>query len=909
MNSSRMIFHEFRQPDVLVLTDTAIIPTRLADFSDDGLTLLCMEDPALEPGQAVSALCFGALASHDAADRHRRLESPYLGRVRFNETSGQWSLRFQLNDPEQITSLSRLIGELHSSVRGEVDPDVDRTRLPKIPHREHYTPAAVDSRIEWLRRTTGGAFENLQKHAFRVETLAGNIENFIGAVQVPVGLAGPLHVRGLYARGHVPLPIATTEGALVASLNRGAAVLNLSGGVRAHVLRQTMLRAPVFFCEDLDGALHLERWILAHEETLREKCSSVSSVARLTELRTFVFGDTCHVRFLFQTGDAAGQNMTTSCTYYACEWIREQLESGALDDAGFRGYVIEANMSGDKKVNLQNFGQGRGVAVIAEAFVPEALLESHLRTSSRRLAELMHTAEAGALHIGMIGHNINCANVIAGIFTATGQDIASVHESALAIFKAHAVEGGMKFSMYLPCLVIGTVGGGTRMPTQSECLDLLGCAGQGRLFKFAEIIAGACLALDLSTLSAVSSNEFVSAHERLGRNRPTARLARSELNTEFIRALASSSLNVRAATEIPLESNSGIISEIASKRAGGVFGVYRYRLTLEDDRAEVGAVLKLKSPGDELARIARGIARLSGDDVLPGHFDQHWSVFGLAGSDQRELDVVSIDRPELRKFLPRIYGVRSEPARDLYAILMEDLTPVSHLDTVHQPLSWKDAEIARVLEDLAELHSAFLDGCDALPGTIARKDLSEVAGARPLFESLARYNWERYSGAHPEIFDSRWRESLGAAIARLPESLAPLGRSPVTLTHNDFNTRNLGLRGEGTRLVAYDWELACVQAPQRDALEFLLYALPEQRDASRIEHWLEHYRLALRERASPRLRPCFDGDRFLEAARAAGFEFAINRLGLYWLVHNAVKFGFLPRISLNLKAFLTGSGA
>ncbi|GAB2828352.1 hydroxymethylglutaryl-CoA reductase [Streptomyces daliensis] len=389
-----------------------------------------------------------------------------------------------------------------------------------IPARDSHTEAARQERLEWLRTRQGTPLAPLQPMRLHADDLSNNVENLIGAVEVPVGLAGPLVFDGTHASGSLYAPLATTEGALVASASRGARALSQAGGVRTHAVSQRMTRAPVFQLGSLGQAAVFTDWVGDHLEELRGQAARVSRHATLVSVRAVMTGRTVHVVFAYETGDAAGQNMTSACTWHACQWILDRFP--AETSADVECFRVEGNLSGDKKVTYHSFLNGRGTRVVAEAELSDHVLRRVLNTGRASLLDTHRIQRGGGLHGGMVGNDVCIANVIGGMFTALGQDIASVHESSLGHLELEPVDEGVRATMVLPALIVGTVGGGTRLPAQHALLEMLGCAGPGGQSRLAEIIAGFALALDLSTMSAVSADEFVAAHERLGRNRPPA---------------------------------------------------------------------------------------------------------------------------------------------------------------------------------------------------------------------------------------------------------------------------------------------------------------------------------------------------------------------------------------------------
>jgi hydroxymethylglutaryl-CoA reductase (NADPH) len=386
-----------------------------------------------------------------------------------------------------------------------------------IPGRGQYTEDARLRRLAWLRARTGAALPMAGDTSLDASTLTGNVENFVGSVEVPVGLAGPLLFTGDAARGSMVAPLATTEGALIASASRGARALTASGGVTTRVLAQRLSRAPVFEFADLATALRFTDWLYSVRAQLDEQVRIVSRYARLVDVDPYQIGRYLHVRFVYETADAAGQNMTTAATWQICRWL-----TGVLaDDDRLRParMQVEGNLSGDKKVSAVSMLAGRGTRVTAECMLSRDTVTSVLKSTPAAMVK-SHTAMVlGAQQAGMTGCGVNAANIIAALFVATGQDIACVHESGVSIYSVEQDGDDLIATILLPNLVVGTVGGGTALPYQREWLTALGCAGAGGGRRFAEIVAGFALSLDVSTSAALVSGQFADAHRRLGRAR------------------------------------------------------------------------------------------------------------------------------------------------------------------------------------------------------------------------------------------------------------------------------------------------------------------------------------------------------------------------------------------------------
>ena len=377
----------------------------------------------------------------------------------------------------------------------------------------NYTPRIIEARRAFLAKATGHALEHVAKPSFDPELTRGNIENFIGVAQVPIGLAGPLRINGEHATGDFLIPLATTEGTLVASYNRGMKVLNLSGGVTVTVSDDCMQRAPVFVFDSAREAREFRAWVNGHMAEIAREAEATSSVAKLLYIDTFLASKFAYLRFNFSTGDAAGQNMSGRATFAACSWILEQVPS-------IRRFYLESNFATDKKASQVNVMRTRGKRVTAEATIPRHVLMSELRVEPESLQYHGGVANVGTLLSGANNNGLHSANGITAMFIATGQDVANVSEGAAGIIYSELTpEKDLYLSITIPSLIVATHGGGTGLPTQRECLQVLGCVGKGKAHKLAEIVAGVVLAGEVSLAAAISSLEWVSSHEKYGRNR------------------------------------------------------------------------------------------------------------------------------------------------------------------------------------------------------------------------------------------------------------------------------------------------------------------------------------------------------------------------------------------------------
>jgi len=376
-----------------------------------------------------------------------------------------------------------------------------------------YTAEQAAQRRGFAEQQTGADLTHVGSYSFDPAVLPGNIENFLGVAQVPIGLAGPLRVNGEHADGDFYIPLATTEGTLVASYNRGMRLLTEAGGVRATVVVDRMQRAPVFILDDARAARDLAAWIREQHDAIRSAAESTTSIGRLVEIEQYHVGPLLYLRFDYTTGDAAGQNMVGRATWAACEWI-------AANHPGRPRYVLSGAIDTDKKHSQLNVLRTRGKRVVAEAVIPADLLEQRMGVTPGQLFQMRQISQAGGILAGSSNYGAHAANGLAALFIATGQDAANIAESHTAITYSQLLDNGDYYwSITLPALIVATVGGGTGLPTQRECLELLGCAGPGGVGKLAEICAAVVLAGEVSLASAVLAGDWVTSHERLGRNR------------------------------------------------------------------------------------------------------------------------------------------------------------------------------------------------------------------------------------------------------------------------------------------------------------------------------------------------------------------------------------------------------
>jgi hydroxymethylglutaryl-CoA reductase (NADPH) len=348
----------------------------------------------------------------------------------------------------------------------------------------------------------------------RTHSLRGNIENHIGYAQIPLGIAGPLLIHGKNHSRKYQIPLATTEGTLVASYSRGMKACLLSGGVTSICIEDTLERAPYFQFKDIRTAISFKNWVEAYFELLQEQVKKTSRFCRLVSLRFNQEANGVTVHFEYSTGDAAGQNMVTIATDAICKYILAY-----FPDKPTRWY-IESNASGDKKCTLRSLYNSRGKKVIAEVRLPRAVVSSVLKTTPEHMCQYFLNSTMAGLSTGTVGNIGHVANGLTALYIACGQDVACVSESSVGILRMEITEEDELYvALTLPALVVGTVGGGTQLATQKEALNLLDCNGSDKAQQFAEICCATALAGELSIAAAIAEDHFTNAHKSLGRKK------------------------------------------------------------------------------------------------------------------------------------------------------------------------------------------------------------------------------------------------------------------------------------------------------------------------------------------------------------------------------------------------------
>jgi len=810
------------------------------------------------------------------------------------------------NGEETSRALWQISYELRQDRRVNQNVSYDDISLPKVPARGLYTEDARQERLRYIRENTDAKLEKVADTTLEPTALVSNIEALVGSVEIPVGIAGPLHIKGNHADGLFYAPMATTEGALLASATRGATALSRSGGVNVRVIGQRMLRVPVFVLTDLNSAVFFSEWVKDHYAEICEQTKKYSNYAKLVEINTELMGRTVHVQFAYETGDAAGQNMTTTCTWQACQWIIAKMKH--FPGIEFEHFMVEANLSNDKKVTYNSFLKGRGVRVLAECLLTDEVCQKVLKVTPKQLFTAYHQFIGGSIASGMVGMNINIANVIAAIFTATGQDIACVHESAIGQLYLELTENNDIYAtLRLPSLVVGSVGGGTSLAQQKECLELIGCAGPGCSHKLAEVIAGFCLALDLSTLSAIASDQFARAHEKLGRNRPVEWLKLGDLNTEFFTRAMNAYYGGGLITldEIkPLKiSNSGssIITELTSHKINKLVGHFPFSLKLSDTDEEKRVMVKVKPLDDEVILMLNSMASMC-HPRLAHAYNEFKDNIGFKGCHKRELAVMSQTDPRFVNNTPITYLAWEDDSREAYVLVQELLEDMELMDSADDTSGWTDEHFQVAIRGMSELHSIWYGKEDEL----AQKDwIVDAPNTENMVEKTRL--WEML-GAHAQEEFPEWisEEDLNRYRDRLygmKDWYQEIDRMPKTLIHNDFNPRNIAFRriGEGAlSLCAYDWELATIHLPQHDLAELLVFTLLPNFKQDDVERYIEQHRIELE---------CLVGETIDAKEWRRGFtlclwDLVVNRMPMYMMAHTFRHYAFMGRVLATFRRLL-----
>jgi hypothetical protein len=618
-----------------------------------------------------------------------------------------------------------------------------------------------------------------------------------------------------------------------------------------------MVRAPFW---TLESESHIPAFQSFIQDTIgiteiRNIISQYSSHANLIDLQFYPVGSTLHVRFVYETGDAAGQNMTTTTTWEVCRVILKRVAKEAPSII-INQFVIEGHLASDKTASALNVREGRGIKATATAFVPTPVIKRVLKADPHLIVNGLQKAKDVKDILGALGTSLNCANVIGAMFAACGQDIASVYESAVGHFDADWVpptpehpEGGIQYTMTLHNLVIGTVGGGTGLATQKECLAMMGCYGSGKARRLAEIICGFAMALDMSTSAAIGSQQFAKAHEALGRNKPDFGFQKKQLDDKFFGEVVKGyvktevleamdmegsvgerkdestavvvekqleGLKVISGQPSKLDSSESILSDMSSNlNSGKLVGLFGCDITYDSPAASLKnaspettlrAVIKSKATDKELINSMNKLAIAAGPPVST-LFEESKSLTGFKNAHIRECALFQGPMKPgtvASSVAPKVYHVLNDKSKDTHVLVMERLEEnrnVILLDKATEgPEAWTIDKIHIALRDIAAFHALHLhQGSSDIPESLKEVlpflEITTPERAEtltPLFASLLTHNQTEF----PLLFTSQRASLISSAIHHMPNITQTLTHPETwrTLIHNDFSPRNTCLR-------------------------------------------------------------------------------------------------------------------
>tara|TARA_Y100001970_G_scaffold86945_1_gene109760 strand:+ start:1591 stop:2763 length:1173 start_codon:yes stop_codon:yes gene_type:complete len=372
-----------------------------------------------------------------------------------------------------------------------------------------YEVEDTKSRLEWIKEFYDIEIDDSLED--KPEDLQGIIENHIGFMKIPMAIAGPLHLNGVYARGKFCIPLCTLEGTLAMSMNRGIYASSLCGGTTVRHYRQELSRAPIFIFDSLEDGVVFQNWVKNNEKKIMAVAESTTNYGKVLRIDQYVVQNYVILDMVMDTGNAAGQNMVTLAAKVACEYIQKETK---------HNYFLESNLNSDKKASIRNMLLGRGHGVVAETTISSGVMKRILKIEPDILFDNQGFFPIVSSMAGTLGNGIHVSNALTAIYLATGQDAACAAENSLAHFGIEKKDDALKFKLTLPSLTIGTVGGGTRLKMQNKNLRLLGCAdGEHSSRKLAEIIAGAALGLEISLVCAIGSHTWTEAHMKFGREK------------------------------------------------------------------------------------------------------------------------------------------------------------------------------------------------------------------------------------------------------------------------------------------------------------------------------------------------------------------------------------------------------
>jgi len=752
-----------------------------------------------------------------------------------------------------------------------------------VPGRGLNNYTAINLRQNYLKEA-GYDIDKICQSNLDYNSVKNNIESVIGSVELPVGIVGPLLFCDKGQNEFVFTVAGTLEGALIASLNRGAKVISLSNGFSARFIHQKMLRVPLFILDNDADAIIFNRWAIKNFERIKEVAQSYSNHAKLIEIAPVISENNVHLRFVYTTGDASGQNMTTTCTWHAMLWIVETFRNET--GINIRDFIIEGNGSSDKKASELMINHGRGCCIEAECFLNEEIINKVLRTSSEKILKFYNPSLKISANDGMLGYNINVANAVAAIFVATGQDLGSIPESSVADFFIEKTVSGLHCRLRLYSLVIGTVGGGTAQLKQNEALKIMNCEGKGKIERFAKLIAGFALSLEISTYSAIVSGEFAKAHEKLGRNKPVDWLTKSEITEKFVRNALNGKIKGSEIISVSLcettTLDNGILTNITQRTNKKLIGFIPIEIKSANSKTE-RILIKSKSLDIDTIKGLHLMAA-SVDPQLSDLISRYKEDLEYSGLQTKEIKLYELLDKNNFTDIPEYYGSYCNPEREIYLLFQEffDKNQMLLSDSENHPELWSDNIIKSVISKINKIHNFLNDS--SITDSLPEIKQFEPWNSKPLYVKMI------------EIINAENKQSdfskMYVYIEDLEQDFHEL-EMPLTIIHNDFNPRNVAIRKD-KRVCIYDWELAVKNIPHRDIMEFLCFALPENFEEDRFMSFVDFYYNLLLQYS-----PSLNYEMHIKACKYSIKEFLICRAAFYKVSEILMKLKFGDRIIKN----------
>lgn len=815
------------------------------------------------------------LEPHEEINFLQTLTSSYSKLL--NSLSGVQVERINANDFSALDMFYlKLVNQLACSL--SQNPEF----YPSVPGRGLVTEQSTEMRQDFLENINC-SINHIKKTSLSVTDVKNKIESFVGTVEIPLGIVGPLLFNEEAEQEVVYTLGGTLEGALIASMNRGAKAITLSGGFNAHFVHQKMVRSPMFQFENLKEAVLFEQWVKGKFPTIKQVCESHSNHAKLIEIKPLIISRSVHLNFIFETGDASGQNMTTTCTWHAMLLIVDSFESEM--GIKIKDYVIEGNCSSDKKASSYSVQNGRGVHVIAECHLEESIIQSVLRTSSEAIFNNYLPSVSATRFYGMPSYNINVANAIAAIFAATGQDLACVHESSNAFLTLEKTGTGLYFSLTLPSLVVATIGGGTNLPRQQEALAIMKCDGKDKLQRFAKLIAGFALGLEISTYSAIVSGAFAKAHEQLGRNKPINWITRAEISKEFIKSMVNETINADDISLVVLEEKSidnGIITTLSGIINNKPIGFFTALIDFLSENKTLKAVLKSKAIDSDVIKGLHKMAALINPELSDLIYKYRYFL-EYNNCHIKEIQLYKALTKMNLDCIPKFYGSYENEQRETFLILQEflDKEEMILMDSENHPHLWSPKLIKKAIAEISNCHRKLEvknDTLDIVP-------VFDLNAAKPLYHKLLSI----VSSENPELMSQGQLDKLldfndNALKYQEIENL------PIVVIHNDFNPRNVAVRNNEDVCI-YDWELAVKNIPHRDIVEFLAFTLPDSFTELELEDYLKFHYHAFQSKV--------EWEAWKKGYVFAAKEFILTRANFYCTANIVLKLKFHKRIIVN----------